>query len=142
MDILTLFIIGIIIAFFLALGFFIGKRIGKMQSNRFWQEQIPSIREDARTRSRAVLKGQFSEQLAPFLPDFPYHPSEVKFLGKPVDLVVFKGLDNKKIEEVIFVEVKTGKSRLTTTEKSLEQAVARKKVSFKTYRVNLPPDSE
>jgi len=34
-------------------------------------------------KSRAVLGGQFSEQLAPFLPDFKYLPTECRFVGKP-----------------------------------------------------------
>jgi len=41
--------------------------------------------------SRAVLKGKMAEQLAPILPEFQYLPSDAKFLGDPVDYVVFDG---------------------------------------------------
>lgn len=41
---------------------------------------------------RNVLKGKISEQVAPFLADFPkdLKVSEAHFLGNPVDLIVFK----------------------------------------------------
>lgn len=81
------------------------------------------------------MGGQFSEQLAPYLPNFEYLPTECKFLGKPIDFVVFKGMDNKKIEEIIFVEVKSGNSKLNTHEKNLKDTINKKKVKWVEYRI-------
>ena len=86
-------------------------------------------------RSRAVLGGQFSEQLAPYLPDFPYSPTECRFIGKPIDLVVFKGMDGKDISEVKFVEIKSGKSKLSKHESKLRDVIKGKKVSWEEYRI-------
>lgn len=118
----------------LIIGYYAGRRIGEALANRHWERKLPAVREDAAKRSRAVLQGQFTEQLAPFLPDFPFSPSEARFVGKPVDFIVFKGLEAKAVEEVIFVEVKTGQSRLGTTEKSLREAVEAGKVRWEEYR--------
>jgi predicted Holliday junction resolvase-like endonuclease len=96
---------------------------------------IPDIRQEAIQRSRAVLGGQFSEQLSPFLPDFPYSPTECRFIGKPIDFLVFQGMDEKNISEVKFVEVKSSKSQLNKQEKSLKDAIKNKKVSWEEYRV-------
>src|SRR3989338_3092499 len=126
MELLIFLIIAII---FLTLGFFIGKRIANYQ----WKERIPEIREDAIKQSRAVLGGQFSEQLAPYLPDFSYKPTEVRFLGKPVDFLVFKGMDEKEIQEVVFVEVKSAKSGLKQQERKLRDVIKEKKVSWEEY---------
>ena len=98
-------------------------------------EEIPTLREEAIKQSRAVLSGQFSEQIAPYLPDFPFNPTEARFIGKPIDFVVFKGMDEKKIEEIVFVEVKSGQSQLSKIEKSLKSAVENKKVSWHEYKV-------
>src|SRR3989344_4540373 len=87
---------------FLILIFFIGYLIGKYITQHKLKEKIPEIREDAIKHSRAVLSGQFSEQIAPYLPDFPYKPTEAMFIGKPIDFVIFKGMDEKKIDEVVF----------------------------------------
>ena len=79
---------------------FIGYLIGKYITLKHFDDKIPKEREDAIKQSRAVLSGQFSEQIAPYLPDFPFNPTEARFMGKPIDFVVFKGMDEKKIEEV------------------------------------------
>jgi predicted Holliday junction resolvase-like endonuclease len=59
-----------------------------------------------------------AEQLAPYLPNFPFSPTEAKFTGAPIDFLVFKG--KQRIEEVIFVEVKSGAARLNHNEHSLK----------------------
>ncbi|MFH1399417.1 MAG: Holliday junction resolvase-like protein [Candidatus Woesearchaeota archaeon] len=109
--------------------------IGKFVEKQNWKGKIGEIRTDAIERSRAVLTGNFSEQLAPYLPGFKYSPTEVRFIGKPVDFIVFKGLDNKAPEEVIFVEVKSGQAELSTPERKLRDAINDKKVSFEVYRI-------
>lgn len=112
-----------------------GKNIGLNQMNQKWIEDLPNHRKDAIERSRLVLSGNFSEQLAPYLPDFKYSPTECKFLGKPIDLVVFKGSDQKKIEEIIFVEVKSGESKISPQEKNLKEVIQNKKIKWEEYRV-------
>ena len=123
------FLAGIIIAYF------IGFKSGVFRRDNFWQGELPSQRKDAIMRSRSVIGGQFSEQLAPYLPNFNYLPTECRFLGKPVDFIVFKGMDEKNISEVIFVEAKSGKSKLSQQEKSLKEAIDNKRVRWEEYRV-------
>ena len=135
MDTLQLLVTIIIFLVILFIGYLIGKHV----AGKHHEEKIPEIREDAIKKSRAVLSGQFSEQLAPYLPNFPFKPTEVRFIGKPIDFVVFKGMDEKNIDEIAFVEVKTGKSQLSNVEKSLKKAVEEKKISWHEYR---PPISK
>ena len=125
--------VGIIIALLIFL--FIGYSFGKYVSKKQHEEKIPDIREDAIKKSRAVLTGQFSEQIAPYLPQFPFKPTEARFIGKPVDFVVFKGMDEKNINEVVFVEVKSGQSQLSKIEKTLKSAIENKNISWHEYRV-------
>ncbi len=124
---LLLFLFLILIYF----AFVIGRRIGELRA----LSRIPKEREDAVKQSRAVLAGQFSEQIAPYLPDFPFSPTELRFIGKPVDFIVFKGMDEKRIDEVVFVEVKSGKSKLSPQEKGLKEVIDQKKVRWFEYRV-------
>lgn len=119
----------------IVLAYFIGHWIGSFRKHREWEKVVPDLRKEAIMKSRAVLGGQFSEQLAPFLPDFKYLPTECRFVGKPTDLIVFKGMDEKKIEEVVFVEVKSGNARLSPQEKNLKEAVEKGKVRFEEYRI-------
>ena len=108
-DILTIVIVSVS----LLIGYLIGHFLGTFRREKLWQEQLPGHRADAIARSRSVLAGNFSEQLAPYLPNFPFKPTECKFMGKPIDFIVFKGLDEKNVQEVVFVEVKRGKSIFT-----------------------------
>lgn len=118
---------------------YIGYRIGKFVSKTQMEGRIPDIREEAIKQSRAVLTGQFSEQIAPYLPGFPYKPTEARFIGKPIDFVVFKGMDEKRVDEIVFVEVKSGKNTLNGIQKSLKSSVEGKKISWQEYRV---PDKQ
>ncbi|MBI2655420.1 hypothetical protein HYX06_03285 [Candidatus Woesearchaeota archaeon] len=109
---------------------------GKYVSKKQHEDKIPEIRETAIKQSRAVLSGQFSEQIAPYMPDFPYKPTEARFIGKPVDFIVFRGMDDKKIEEVVFVEVKTGQGKLNDVEKTLKSAIENKNVEWYEYKID------
>ena len=135
MDLTTILLVFFILVFGIVIGYFIGNKITKIQRDRYWESELTSHRKDAVLRSRAVLSGQFSEQLAPFFPDFNFKPTECKFLGKPIDFIVFKGADDKKIDEIVFVEVKSGKSKLSSTEKSLKETIEKGKISWEEYRI-------
>jgi predicted Holliday junction resolvase-like endonuclease len=128
-TIIILLLIGMIIAYY------IGSKVGHAKREKYWISELPNHRKDAILRSRAVLGGQFSEQLAPFLPNFPYNPNECRFIGKPIDLIVFKGMDEKEIEEVKFIEIKSGNSQLSSSEKKLKEAIENKRVSWEEYRI-------
>ncbi|TYT79260.1 Holliday junction resolvase-like protein [Treponema phagedenis] len=129
------FILGSLSAAFLI--FFIGLSMGKLTARKEIQRLLKEAREDAVKRSRAVLGGQFSEQIAPFLPGFPADPTEIRFIGKPIDFIAFVGNSMEDISEVLFIEVKSGKSELSKTEKSLKRAIESGFVRWVEYRV--PP---
>lgn len=83
------------------------------------------IREDAIRRSVSTILGRVGEQLAPFLVSqrLGADPRDFRFIGSPVDYVVFRGLSNGKVEEVVFLEVKTGRAALTEREREVRRAV-------------------
>jgi predicted Holliday junction resolvase-like endonuclease len=88
--------------------------------------------------SRSVIRGQVAEQLFPLSIDNPFDPGDMKFLGQPVDYVVFSGANS--IEEdvavtVYFLEVKTGKSQLSSKQRAIKDAVDNGRVSWQTVRV-------
>ncbi len=134
---LTIIVFSLIFLIGITLAYIIGKNNGVIQRDKYWENELPNQRKQAITQSRAVLGGQFSEQLSPYLPNFNYSPTECKFLGKPVDFICFKGMDEKNISEVVFIEVKSGKktNKLSTQEKNLREAIERKRVRWEEYRI-------
>jgi len=49
--------------------------------------------------------------------------------------LVFKGLAKETIHEVVFVEVKSGQSKLSSIERLLKQAILERRVSWFEYQV-------
>ena len=96
------------------------------------------IREDAVQRSQAITAGKVHEQLIPYLPAFPYNPKDVRFLGSPVDLVVFDGLAEGQVRRIVFVEVKTGRSGLTSRERCVRDVIQKREVEWAELRVARP----
>lgn len=117
-----------------ALVFVVAFALGRLTAALRFRSRARQIRADTARRQRAVVGGQVSEQLAPYFPDFPFSPSEARFIGKPVDFLVFVGMDRKHIEKVVFVEVKTGSARLSSQERLLREAIDAGRVEWLTYR--------
>jgi len=100
------------------------------------QEEEKRIRNDAINKSTATILGRVGEQLAPLLifNNYGINPKEIRFLGNPVDFIAFKGLEDGRIEEVIFIEVKSGKTQtLTPRERQIKEAIENKRVSWITF---------
>ena len=95
-----------------------------------------AIRSDAVQRSLAVTSGKVHEQLVPYLPEFGFNPKDARFLGSPVDLVVFDGLSDGDVRRVVFLEVKTGRSAaLNRRERQVRDAIEARAVEWAELRV-------
>jgi len=94
------------------------------------------IREDALKRSTNVVKGKVSEHLLPLMEKFKYNGKECRFIGTPIDYIVFDGLDAGEVKEVIFLEVKTGEhAKLTTRERIIRDAVQAGRVRWEVISI-------
>jgi predicted Holliday junction resolvase-like endonuclease len=101
-----------------------------------WRVEAEStIRADAIRRSSAVVSGKVSEHLAPYMAGFPYNPKDARFLGTPIDFLVFDGMSDDDVREVVFLEIKTGGSSLTTRERRVRDAVLAGRVSWREFRL-------
>jgi predicted Holliday junction resolvase-like endonuclease len=124
------------------LGLVVGLTIGLLLAWVYfmiWKARYTAaIREDAVQRSLAVTAGKVHEQLIPYLPTFPYNPKDVRFLGSPVDLVIFDGLAEGRLRRIIFVEVKTGGSGLTSRERWIRDVIHHGEVEWAEIRVARP----
>lgn len=96
------------------------------------------IRKDALERSRSILRGQATEHLAPLTMN-SLNPKDFRFMGNPIDYIVYKGLsdlsDKKsdEIESIILLDIKTGKSRLTKIQRRIRDCVEQGRLKFVVY---------
>jgi predicted Holliday junction resolvase-like endonuclease len=109
----------------------------RVELERWRQEQEQAIRLDAVQRSVAVTKGKVTEHIVPYLPGFDLDPKDVRFLGTPIDLIAFDGLNASEEVEIVFIEVKTGQSALSPRERAVKQAVEAKRVSWRVINPDL-----
>jgi predicted Holliday junction resolvase-like endonuclease len=98
-----------------------------------------AISREAIRGSQAAVAGRVFERVAPYLPDFGYNPRDVRFLGDPVDFVVFDGLSEGNVRKVVFVEVKTGSGELNGSERRVKSAITGRRVEWTLYRI---PDGQ
>ncbi len=112
----------------------------ELEALRWAGERQKAVR-DAIGKSRAVLGGKFTEQMAPFLPDFSYDPTEARFIGSPIDFIVFPGLSSGDPREVVIMEVKSGNSALSPQEKKIQALIENGMVRWELLRRSAPEGS-
>ena len=93
------------------------------------------LRRDAVSQSKAITRGQIYEQFAAHFPGFDFNPKDAQFLGRPVDFVVFDGLDEGSLRRIVFVEVKTGTSTLNTRERRVRDVIRSGAVEWREMRL-------
>ncbi len=99
-------------------------------------EAETQIRRDAADKSHAVTTGKMTEHLVPYLPGFAFDARDARFIGSPIDLVVFDGLSAGELQRIVFVEIKTGASSLSTRERHVRDAVLARKIDWQEIRAS------
>ena len=139
--------IGLFIAFivYVIMGMRLRHRIAivEREFRQTWAEQESTLRKDAADRSRYVLKGKIAEHMVPLLSDvFKYDPSDARFIGAPIDYLIFDGYtavkDNNSDEPitVILADIKTGNAQLNRTERKIKEAVEAGRVRWETITLD------
>lgn len=80
-------------------------------------------------KASEIRLGQIAEQFVPFIENFPYDPKRARFIGSPIDLMVFDD------DEIVFLEIKTGKSRLNENQRRIKKQVEAGKVKWDVIRI-------
>lgn len=114
----------------LLLGAFLGAGLSVLYFLLWRARYLRRIRLEAVQKSQAVIAGKVYEQMLPYFPGFPFNPKDARFLGSPVDLVVFDGMDRGQLERVVFVEVKTGGAGLSNRERQLKAVIQARRVEW------------
>jgi predicted Holliday junction resolvase-like endonuclease len=146
-EIVVLIIVGLVIGIVLAFIFLRNKFSAwrakyELEHQERFDQELERVSTQKLNGSRYALRGQIAEKLAPLAPEFlaKYDPSDAHFLGMPIDHVIFKNLskrlngENEPIE-IVFVEVKMGRSQLTGQQPAIRDAIDNLRVKFETLRL-------
>lgn len=83
-------------------------------------------KERKRKSSISVRHGKFIEHYIPWIKKiFPYDPKKFRFLGNPIDGILFGD------DKIYFMEFKTGKSGLNKKQRKIKKLIKNKKVGWK-----------
>lgn len=136
---LTIGILIIILIFFV----YKIKRIQEICRNQIdekekeFQLRESEIRKDSIKRSRSGLKGKLGEQFIPLMgAKFGYMPSDARFIGDPIDYIIFDNYTNIKegVNDdpvtIVIAEIKTGKSRLKKHQNRIRNAVKEGRIKW------------
>jgi len=144
-EIILVAVIALVSGF--ALGFFYVKgqitaieEKYRAELERWKLEAAGEIRKDSVNRSRSTLKGKIAEQMAPVLPEFSFNPADARFIGSPVDYIIFDGMtdvadDRSGSIRIVFMDVKKGCSNLSRVQRLIKRAVEEKAVAWETLRI-------
>lgn len=102
---------------------------------RNYEDRLAKMADDhsallSQKKSSEIRLGQISEHFAPLLGDFPYDAKGARFLGSPIDFVVFEE------DRIVFVEFKTGMAQQTSKQRNVKALVEAGKVYYAVMRVN------
>lgn len=106
------------------------------------RQAVEDAKKRSRTSQRNQIKGQMGERFTPFMQGFEYNPSDCRFLGEPIDYVIFNNLHEcsegrvpLEAVELIIVDVKTGNARLSLRQKIMREVINNGQVRFETLRI-------
>lgn len=134
MEILIIFLLLII--FYLLIKNIEWKIKFEQRIKEWLEKEEERIREDAIKRSARILSGKTLEKLVPLLENFPYDAHDVRWLGDPIDLIIFDGYsEGKNLKQIVFCEIKSGKSKLNEIQKNVKEVVEKKKVKWEEFRI-------
>ncbi len=121
----------------LIIGLVCGGVIAWLLAKIYYLEHRSRDRKLSVKQSAATTLGYVSEKVAPLLPQFPYTHKDLVFLGKGVDYICFDGLSQGRVRQIIFLEIKTGKSTLNANEQRIKDAIDKGRVSWETLRIGV-----
>jgi predicted Holliday junction resolvase-like endonuclease len=72
--------------------------------------------------------GKIVEKVVPAYKNFPFSLCECRALFEPIDMIIFNGLSNLKVDSITFLEIKSGESDLNKHQRRIRDAVKEKNV--------------
>ena len=100
-------------------------------------------KQKSRAASAHTTKGQILEKWCPFLEhpeiDPDWDAKNWAFMGQPIDYIIFDWRENKEINmadgKIVMLDVKSGKSQLTTKQRRIRDLIKAGNVEWRTIRL-------
>lgn len=101
-----------------------------------FEEEKEKIKEEARERGRAQVPELVEQSLDEKFAKLHYNPYDIKALLHPIDFVVFDGMTNEEMRNVVLLTKSTTNQYLQTIHNNIARAVEDKNYDWKVVRVS------
>lgn len=112
-----------------------GMRLDKMEEK--FEEKEGELREQAAERGRRKVNIIITSSMIKELARMKFNPYDIKSLMHPVDFVVFDGMVDGELEQVLFLSKKSSIPGLSTARKQIASVVSEKRYNWKIARVGV-----
>ena len=100
-----------------------GYEKGLTEAREMLSKKTISSDEGAEKKSLEVNYGKTIEKLIHLHKDFNFPLEDCRFLGDPLDVLVFNGSAQNSVNHITFMEIKTGEAKLNPHQKMIRDAV-------------------
>ena len=105
-----------------------------------FSEKESKIREDAAKRAQAQVPKLIKKSLSDHIVSLKYNPYDIKPINHPIDLVIYDGMSDGDVKDVIFLHSKNKAMR--ELHKSVHNAVENKEYDWKVVRISMDGELE
>lgn len=94
----------------------------------------------SRDNTRNAIRGQITEEITPLFTNFPYTLSDCKFMGSPIDYIIFDGMSKLRDTgegeiTIILADVKVNTARLSKIQKAIKDALENNRIKFDEFKI-------
>jgi len=101
-----------------------------------FEEERENIMEEARERGRAQVPELVRQSLSDEFAKLHYNPYDIKALLNPIDFVVFDGMTDEEMKNVVLLTKSTTNSHLQAIHNDIARTVEDKNYDWKVVRVS------
>jgi len=113
------------------------KSIDKIEEKEdVFSQQERKIRDKANERGRAQVPKLIKKSLDEKFAKLNYDPYDIKAILHPIDFVIFNGMNNDNLKDVVLLSKRTKNPNLMELHRGIADAVRNKKYDWKVIRVS------
>lgn len=102
-----------------------------------FEEKEQMLRDEAAARGSRKLQSVICKAMEPCLSRLKLNPYDIKLVTHPIDFVVFDGLKDEKLDDVMFLSKKTINAQLNAVRREVRKAVENGAYDWKVARVDI-----
>lgn len=104
---------------------------GYQKGHLYTEKDLKEATRKSLQSQKGIIRGSDFEAVAPFMKEMPGHRKDLQYLGNPVDFICFDGkYESGDISRIVFVEVKSGNSKLNQNQRQIKKCIEEGRVEF------------